>query len=256
MVHEAVDMFKPDIIVCPFLTKALPIEIFTKYVCLIVHPGILGDSGPSSLDWAMLNKEPVWGVTVLNASEVMDGGDVWACSTFEMPTGISKSTLYKQYVIPAAVEGVFEALNKFQNGIQPTPVSSFPKKLVRGIERHYMKQSTRDFDFATMKASEIVEKCRLSDTQPGILKTFLGQPFYFYGACVETLLPNAATPGEIFAQRDGAICIGCAGGTAVWFSHLRQSKDLNVDKFAGVHPKCWDMLYSCTIFRPNVIVVQ
>ena len=41
MVHEAVDMFKPDIIVCPFLTKALPVEIFTKYVCLIVHPVIL-----------------------------------------------------------------------------------------------------------------------------------------------------------------------------------------------------------------------
>jgi len=50
---EGVALFKPDLILCPFLTKRLPKEIYEHYKCLIVHPGIKGDRGPSSLDWAI-----------------------------------------------------------------------------------------------------------------------------------------------------------------------------------------------------------
>jgi putative two-component system protein, hydrogenase maturation factor HypX/HoxX len=43
---EGVALFKPDLILCPFLTKRLPQEIYENYKCLIVHPGIKGDRGP------------------------------------------------------------------------------------------------------------------------------------------------------------------------------------------------------------------
>jgi putative two-component system protein, hydrogenase maturation factor HypX/HoxX len=33
-----------------------------------VHPGIKGDRGPSSLDWAIANHEKTWGVTILQAA--------------------------------------------------------------------------------------------------------------------------------------------------------------------------------------------
>ncbi|MGZ4998628.1 MAG: hydrogenase maturation protein, partial [Methylobacter sp.] len=36
---EGVSLFKPDLILCPFLTKYLPPEIYQNYKCLIVHPG-------------------------------------------------------------------------------------------------------------------------------------------------------------------------------------------------------------------------
>ena len=36
---EAVSLFKPDLIIAPFLTKAIPEEIWSKRVCIIVHPG-------------------------------------------------------------------------------------------------------------------------------------------------------------------------------------------------------------------------
>ena len=53
--EEAVKLFAPDLIVAPYLRRAIPASIWTKYVCLIVHPGIIGDRGPSALDWAIMN---------------------------------------------------------------------------------------------------------------------------------------------------------------------------------------------------------
>jgi len=51
------------------LKKTIPPAIWQTYTCLIVHPGITGDRGPSSLDWAIALAEPSWGVTVLQAIE-------------------------------------------------------------------------------------------------------------------------------------------------------------------------------------------
>ena len=43
---EAVDMFRPDLIIGPMLKKFIPEAIWKRYTCLIVHPGIPGDTGP------------------------------------------------------------------------------------------------------------------------------------------------------------------------------------------------------------------
>ncbi len=55
--QQAVDLFNPDLVIAPFLKRKISDNIWKKYTCLIVHPGIIGDRGPSSLDWAILNKE-------------------------------------------------------------------------------------------------------------------------------------------------------------------------------------------------------
>lgn len=53
--RSAVNEFNPAVIVCPTLMKAIPEDIYKKIKCFIVHPGIKGDRGPSSIDWAILN---------------------------------------------------------------------------------------------------------------------------------------------------------------------------------------------------------
>ena len=65
VMREHRDRFSPDIIVAPFLKHRIPNDIWLHTICLVVHPGVYGDGGPSSLDWAILNKEKVWGVTLL-----------------------------------------------------------------------------------------------------------------------------------------------------------------------------------------------
>ena len=50
---EAVEREHPDLIVAPMLKQVIPASIWQHHTCLIVHPGIKGDRGPSSLDWAI-----------------------------------------------------------------------------------------------------------------------------------------------------------------------------------------------------------
>jgi len=52
---EAVQMFAPDLIVAPFLKRAIPEAVWKNHRCIVIHPGIEGDRGPSALDWAVLN---------------------------------------------------------------------------------------------------------------------------------------------------------------------------------------------------------
>ena len=67
---------QPDIILAPFLTKTVPEDVYNNLdiPCIIVHPGIEGDRGRHSLDWALKQKQTEWGVTLLQAAEEMDAG--------------------------------------------------------------------------------------------------------------------------------------------------------------------------------------
>lgn len=50
------DAFGPDAIVAPFLTKRVPERLWknnNNCPVLIVHPGVRGDRGVSSIDWAL-----------------------------------------------------------------------------------------------------------------------------------------------------------------------------------------------------------
>ena len=80
----------------------------------MVHPGIVGDRGPSALDWAIMRDCAEWGVTVLQANGEMDGGDIWAAETFPMRLA-KKSSLYRNEVIEAAVRAVLAAVERFQS---------------------------------------------------------------------------------------------------------------------------------------------
>ena len=80
--EEAVALFKPDLVVAPFLKRAIPESVWSRLPCFVVHPGIPGDRGPSALDWAIQRGLGEWGVTVLQAESEMDAGPGWASAVF------------------------------------------------------------------------------------------------------------------------------------------------------------------------------
>ena len=45
---SAVDLFEPDLIICPFLRERVPTEVWQHLPTIIIHPGPKGDRGPSS----------------------------------------------------------------------------------------------------------------------------------------------------------------------------------------------------------------
>ena len=48
---------RPDLIVAPMLKSIVPERVWRPFTCFIVHPGVKGDRGPSSLDWATTGAE-------------------------------------------------------------------------------------------------------------------------------------------------------------------------------------------------------
>ncbi len=221
---EAVELFQPELVIAPFLKRAIPEVIWRHHLCLVVHPGIRGDRGPSALDWAILNREQRWGVTVLQANAEMDAGDIWAFVEFPMPE-TSKASVYRNEVTEAAVQAVMTAVKRYQSGdFQPTPLDDLDS-VVRGQQRPLVKQGDRAIDWQRDSTATVLRKIRSADGFPGVKDRLLGREVFLYDAHSEETLRSRA--GEIIARCGPAICRATHDG-AVWIGHLRDQR--------AVHP--------------------
>src|SRR5262249_28635390 len=219
---NSVEEQAPDLVIAPMLKTEIPQAICSKHVCLIVHPGILGDRGPSSLDWAIAMGENTWGVSILQAAEEFDAGPIWATRNFQLNGSPTKSSLYRQEVTEAAVAGVLEAVAKFESRqFLPEPLD-YSQITVRGQFHPFMRQNDRAIDWGRDSTGVIARKINAADSAPGVLDTLFGNPYYLYGAHPEDQLRG--TPGQLLAQRDGAVCVATIDG-AIWISHLKQKTD-------------------------------
>ena len=216
--EEAVALFQPDVVVAPFLKRAIPASVWSKVVCLVVHPGIKGDRGPSALDWSIMNGEATWGVTVLQANGEMDGGDIWATAEFSMPDA-RKSTLYRNEVTDAAVCAVLLALERLASRTFQPERLDYSRPDVRGQLRPLMRQSDRAIDWARDDTRTVLRKIRAADGNPGVVDEIRGMACYLYDAHAERAL-RGHSPGSLIAQRHGAILRATCDG-AVWITHLK-----------------------------------
>jgi putative two-component system hydrogenase maturation factor HypX/HoxX len=218
VMRNGVHRYDPDLIIAPMLTRAIPADIWSAWPCFIVHPGPMGDRGPSSLDWAIMGGAARWGVTVLQANAEMDAGDIWASVEFTIPAG-SKSSAYRTEVADAAAEAVLLAVTRFTTGrYRPEPLD-YGRTDVAGRLRPPCRQPDRKIDWTAEPTEAIIAKLRAADSSPGVLDTFGDTEYYLFGGHPEDELRGR--PGTILARRDGAICRATADG-AVWIPQLRR----------------------------------
>ena len=215
--EEAVALFKPDLIVAPYLRRAIPETVWRNHVCLIVHPGVRGDRGPSALDWAILEDQPEWGVTVLQADAEMDAGDIWAHVEFPMRAA-TKSSLYRREVTAAAVEAVLTAIGRFEEGgFQPKPLD-YAHDDIRGTWHPLMKQEDRAIDWQRDTTETVLRKIRAADGFPGVFDTIDGREYALFDGHRDDTL--SGEPGVLIGRRHHAICRATVDG-AVWITHLK-----------------------------------
>ncbi len=218
--EEGAALFAPDVIVAPYLKRAIPRSVWSRYPCLIVHPGIPGDRGASALDWAIMENQTEWGVTILQANEQLDGGDIWAFETFPMRTA-PKSSLYRQEVTEAAVTALRRALALYADKTQqPLSQSSITARgdIPRGRAHPPMTQADRAIDWQADTTAAVARKIHAADGAPGVRDWVCGRTVYLYGAWPEGGLRGA--PGALIGQRDGAVCRATIDG-AVWITHMQ-----------------------------------
>lgn len=213
----AVHRHSPELVIAPMLTTAIPQDVWSKYTCLIVHPGPPGDRGPSSLDWAIHEGAGEWGVTVLQAVAEMDAGDVWATVACRLPRA-AKSDLYRGEVCDAACEAVLLAVERFASGSYVPRPQGAPGAEVPVRVRPYFDQRFRRIDWSADPTETVLRKLRAADSQPGVLDEFLGGEWYLHGGSPEDTLRGV--PGELLATRAGAVCRATVDG-AVWIPQLR-----------------------------------
>jgi putative two-component system hydrogenase maturation factor HypX/HoxX len=220
--EEAVQLFDPDLVLAPFLKRAIPESVWRERRCIVVHPGIPGDRGPSSLDWAVREGERAWGVTALEAVGEMDAGPIWAAVNFPMRAA-AKASLYRNEVTEAAVRAVLTTLARMHDpSFRPEPLEH-SRPDVRGRLRPLMRQADRAIDWPREDTPTVLAKIRAADGVPGVLDEVCGVPVYLYDAHPEDTLRGGA-PGAVIARRDGAILRATADG-AVWIGHLKRKSD-------------------------------
>ncbi len=218
--EEGVRLFAPDVIVAPYLKRAIARSVWSRYPCLIVHPGIPGDRGPSALDWAILEDRREWGVTILQANEELDGGDIWAFETFPMRVA-PKSSLYRHEVTEAAVAALRRALALYaRKALRPLSQRALGGRcdVLSGRAHAPMTQAHRAIDWRTDTTEVVLRKIHASDGAPGVRDFVGGKTVYLYGAWPEGGLRGA--PGALIGQRDGAVCRATVDG-AVWITHMQ-----------------------------------
>ncbi|RDZ29736.1 hydrogenase maturation protein [Lysobacter silvisoli] len=223
VMQQAAQRERPDLIVAPMLKSAIPEAVWNRTTCLIVHPGIVGDRGPSSLDWAILDGEREWGVTVLQAAAEMDAGDIWATSTFAM-RGVGKSELYRHEVSQAALRALLQAVERYESGLHTPRALDYAEAEVRGRLRPPMRASDRQLDWELPTAT-LLRRVRSGDSAPGARATVAGLACHAYDAWPEDALRGH--PAQLLAQREGAICIGTGDG-ALWLTHLRAREGIKL----------------------------
>ncbi|MCP5277411.1 MAG: hydrogenase maturation protein [Thiobacillus sp.] len=207
---EAVDLFRPHLILAPYLRRAIPEAIWRNHLCLVLHPGIVGDRGPSALDWAILKGEQEWGVTLLQAEAEMDAGPVWASATFPLRQA-KKSSVYRNEVTEAAVRVVMTALERLPDyragKWHPQAVPLRPMHAL-------MQQANRAIDWAHDNTETVLAKLNAADGFPGVKDELFGHPCHLFNAHA---FPARGAPGDVLgrsgegvvrATADGAVCIG------------------------------------------------
>ncbi|QGV82403.1 hydrogenase maturation protein [Streptomyces ficellus] len=216
-VRAAVGLHTPQLVVAPMLKAVVPRDVWTSVTCLIVHPGPVGDRGPSSLDWAVREGAGEWGVTVLQAEEEMDAGPVWATAICTVPP-VAKSDLYRNELGDAAVEAVLLAVERFASG-RYVPAAQDTLPTAAGARpRPPMRQVARRISWDEDTTDTVLRTLRAADSQPGVLDDLLGGEWFLHGGHPERGLRGR--PGELLATRAGAICRATTDG-AVWIPELR-----------------------------------
>src|SRR5262249_31756711 len=117
-------------------------------------------------------------------------------------------------------------LTRFDNGrYAPRPVDQHAD--VRGRLQPLMKQQDRAIDW-TAPTEIVLRKLLCSNSYPGVLDTLFGQRYYMFGGYREEHL--IGRPGELVAQRAGAVCRATGDG-AVWITHLKPRTTTNSPTF-------------------------
>ncbi|MCK9792914.1 enoyl-CoA hydratase-related protein [Isoptericola sp. 4D.3] len=241
-----VEEIGPDLILAPFLKHRVPEDVWRRWTTVVVHPGPVGDRGPSSLDHAILDGRERWGVTALSTVEEMDAGPVWATSTFAMPQPpVSKSALYNGLVADAAMTCVDEVLRKVAAGEEPAPADRLEREVPGTGELPLLRRAAFELDLSR-PAAEVARTIAAADGAPGAPATVRGARVCLFDAVATAeAVDPAAAPGTVVGRDEDAVALATGDGT-LWVGYAATLAEKRGIKL----PAAWVLDVSGVPFQP------
>ena len=92
----------------------MPSSIYDRYDTFVFHPGIRGDRGAYSLEWALWESRDSWGGVWLRVVEELDSGDIYAGGEFKLRDSY-KASIYRGEELKTAVNSLEELLQNIKS---------------------------------------------------------------------------------------------------------------------------------------------
>ena len=203
---ESVRQMDPDLILVAAYGQILPAALLEvpRLGCLNVHTSLLPKlRGAAPIQWAILNDEPVTGITVMKMDVGLDTGDILSQeSTAILPTDDAQSLHDRLAQIGGRL--LVETIGRYASGIlrptpQPTEGATYARKIVKEDGRINWNQPARTI---WNQVRGLVPWpgafTYLTDTKQTLLKIWKAEPAVGSGA-----------PGQVLSADKSGIVVGC-----------------------------------------------
>lgn len=130
--EAAAACFEPQLIIAPFLKKAIPTSILEQYAVLTLRPDVSVNRGSFSSNGTIADDCQNWRITLFDNTKNKDAATInWITYAVKMRPD-NKGNYYQHQLTQAAVQDIIKAVEKFElRSLIPNSLS-FSASLLKG----------------------------------------------------------------------------------------------------------------------------
>ncbi|WP_101697803.1 methionyl-tRNA formyltransferase [Clostridium minihomine] len=229
--QELVASLQPEAIVVVAYGKLLPKAVLTlpPYGCINVHGSLLPKyRGAAPIQWAVINGEPVTGVTTMYMDEGLDTGDILLTAETAIGENETSGELFDRLCILGA-----QVLVDTIQGLSAGTLTRIPQEESKSSYASMLSRELSQIDW-NCSAQEIHNLVRGLSPWPTASSQYLGKRLKIHQTEV---LPDApGAPGQVLGGKD--FLVSCSGNTVLRLVTVQYEggKRMNGSDFLRGHP--------------------
>jgi methionyl-tRNA formyltransferase len=225
---EALRGLRPDLIVTAAYGQILPKAVLDmpKYGCINIHASLLPKyRGGAPIHYAIMNGDPVTGVTIMYMAEGMDTGDMISKVEVPIEDEDTTGTMFEKL----AVEGA-ELLKRTLPDLLAGRITPVPQNEAEAVYSPTIKREDERIDWS-QPAERIFNLVRALHPRPGAFTWWNGEVLKIWG-CVNPKnpksgqpssrhdVPDGTQPGTVLQSTEQGIEVMTGSGT-LWITELQ-----------------------------------
>jgi len=218
-----------ELAILAFVTQIVPPQVFSvpKLGSICFHPSLLPKyRGASALNWALINGEPVTGLTLFWVDQGIDTGPILLQKEVKIDPDDTAGSLYFNKIFPLGIETIGEAVDLIKAGNPPRIVQDESKASYDPPCRD--EHAKIDWSLSAQQVYNLIRGC---DPQPGAHTTYNGKMVRMFDARIQNGANNAPV-GQVTAIGAEDITVAINGGTLTVKKVRGESGKIGAAEFA------------------------